>query len=168
MAKGPRYRVHFRRRREGKTDYRHRRAAVASNLPRGVVRCSSRYIYVQLIDFDLKGDKVLASASSKELAKMGWTKGTSNTSAAYLAGFLAGKRAVDNKVKKAILDIGLHAPTKGTKVFAALKGMVDAGLDIPHDPEIIPDESRIKGEHIGDDVPAIFEKVVASIGGDFE
>ncbi|MCK4757381.1 MAG: 50S ribosomal protein L18, partial [Thermoplasmata archaeon] len=66
---------------------------------------------------------------------------------------------------KAVLDIGLHAPTKGSKVYAVLKGMVDAGLDIPHDPSIIPDESRIKGETLGEDVPKIFESVSNNIRG---
>jgi len=33
-------------------------------------------------------------------------------------------------------------------VFAALKGVVDAGMRIPHSEEILPDESRIRGEHI--------------------
>ena len=166
MATGPRYRVHFRRRREGKTDYRARRRFLVSNLPRSVVRCSSRYVTVQLIEFDPKGDKVLVSATSKELAKMGWTKGGANTPAAYLAGLLAGKRALENKINKAVLDMGLQSPVPGTKVFAALKGLVDAGLEIPYDPKVVPDESRIKGEHLGDDVPKIFEKVATKIRGD--
>ena len=165
MATGPRYRVHFARRRKGKTDYRARKKLLKSDLPRGVVRASGRYITVQLIRYVPKGDEVLASAHTKELKKMGWTKGTSNTSAAYLVGLLAGKRAVEKKVDKAVLDIGLHAPTKGSKVYAVLKGMVDAGLDIPHDPSIIPDESRIKGETLGEDVPKIFESVSNNIRG---
>lgn len=165
MATGPRYRVHFARRRKGKTDYRARKKLLKSDLPRGVVRASGRYITVQLIRYVPEGDEVLASAHTKELKKMGWTKGTSNTSAAYLVGLLAGKRAVEKKLDKAVLDIGLHAPTKGSKVYAVLKGMVDAGLDIPHDPSIIPDESRIKGETLGEDVPKIFESVSNNIRG---
>jgi len=39
-------------------------------------------------------------------------------------------------------------PVKGSRVFAALKGAVDAGLKVPHSESILPDESRIKGEHI--------------------
>ena len=167
MATGPRYRVHFARRREGKTDYHARRKVLRSMKPRGVVRSSSNYTTVQLIEYDPIGDKVLVSAHSKELVKMGWTKGTSNTSAAYLVGLLAGKRAMDKKIKEAVLDIGLHAPIKGSKVYATLKGMVDAGLDIPHDPKILPDESRITGDVLGEDVPKIFESVASKIrGGD--
>lgn len=165
MATGPRYRVHFRRRREGKTDYRARRRLLASGLPRGVVRKSSRYITVQIVDFDMGGDRVLVSASSRELALLGWKKGRANTPAAYLVGLLAGKRALDNNIDSVILDIGLQSPVKGTKLFAVLKGMVDAGLDIPHDESVIPDESRIKGEHLGEDIPAMFESVANKIRG---
>jgi hypothetical protein len=46
------------------------------------------------------------------------------------------------------LDIGLNPPIKGSRIYAALKGVVDSGLDIPHSPDILPDDSRISGEHI--------------------
>ena len=39
------------------------------------------------------------------------------------------------------------APTKGAKIFAALSGVVDAGVDVPHSEEKIVKE-RMKGEHI--------------------
>lgn len=51
------------------------------------------------------------------------------------------------------------APTKGAKVFAALSGVVDAGVDVPHDEEKIVKE-RSQGEHI-----AVYGK---SLGGDSE
>jgi hypothetical protein len=51
-------------------------------------------------------------------------------------------------VKEAILDVGLNPPVKGSKIYAALKGAIDAGIKVPHDPEILPDEARISGEHI--------------------
>ncbi len=165
MATGPRYRVHFARRREGKTDYRARKSLLRSHLPRGVVRASSKHITVQLIDYDPKGDIILVAANTIELKKMGWTRATSNTSSAYLVGLLAGTRAVEKKIDKAVLDIGLHAPIRGSKVYATLKGLLDAGLDIPHDPSILPDESRIKGENLGDDVPKMFEAVSSKIRG---
>jgi hypothetical protein len=37
---------------------------------------------------------------------------------------------------------------KGSRIYAALKGAVDAGLEIPYNPEVLPDDSRISGEHI--------------------
>ncbi len=162
MATGPRSKVPFRRRREHKTDFRHRKGLLTSGLPRAVVRCSSRNTMIQITKFELEGDNIIASATTKELAKLGWKHPTGNTSAAYLAGYLAGIRA-KKLATKAVLDIGLHTPTKGGKVFAALKGLVDAGMDIPHDEVIFPAEDRINGSHINDKVPKTFDTVVEKI-----
>lgn len=149
MAKGPRYRVPFRRRREGKTDYYLRRKLVISGLPRLVARKTLKHTVTQIIIARPEGDKTLISAHSKELIqKYGWLGGTGNIPAAYLTGLLIGYKALKANIEKAILDIGLHRPTKGNRVFAVLKGAVDAGLEIPHSEEILPDEYRIKGEHI--------------------
>jgi len=149
VAKGPRYRVPFRRRREGKTDYYLRRKLVISGLPRLVARKTLKHTVTQIIIARPEGDKTLISAHSKELIqKYGWLGGTGNIPAAYLTGLLIGYKALKANIEKAILDIGLHRPTKGNRVFAVLKGAIDAGLEIPHSEEILPDESRIKGEHI--------------------
>jgi len=78
MADGPRYSVPFRRRREGRTDYKLRRALVRSGKPRAVVRVTNKYVYVQITDAELRGDIVRAAASSKELAKMGWKGASGN------------------------------------------------------------------------------------------
>lgn len=149
MVKGPRYNLPFRRRREGKTDYRKRRALILSGLPRLVVRPTNEHVVVQVVEAKPEGDRVLASASTIELKnKYGWKGGCGNVPAAYLAGLLAGFKALKNNVKRAILDIGLRRATKGAKVFAAMKGAVDAGLEVPHDSAVLPDPSRIRGEHI--------------------
>jgi len=151
MAKGPSYRVAFRRRREGKTDYQQRRSLVLSGLPRMVIRGSLRSISVQLIKAEVGGDKVIVSAHSNELAKKyGWQGGGGNLSAAYLTGFLCGYKVAASGVKEAVLDLGLHAPTKGSRVFAALKGVLDAGLMIPHDENKLPDEKRVQGLHVAE------------------
>lgn len=163
MARGPRYHVEYRRRREGKTDFRLRRRLVASEQPRAVVRCSSRNTTIQFINFDPKGDTIMASATTKELTKLGWSKATGNTPSAYLVGYLAGKRASEKGISDAVLDIGLRPPVKGSKVFAALKGMLDAGIEIPHGEEIIPAEERISGTHINEEIPKIFESVLSKI-----
>ncbi|MDD4307233.1 MAG: 50S ribosomal protein L18 [Thermoplasmata archaeon] len=159
MATGPRYHVQFRRRRQGRTDYRMRKRLVSSGLPRAVVRCTSKNITVQFIDFKPQGDIVLAAATTKELGKLGWNHATGNLPSAYLAGFMAGKRATKAGVGKAVLDMGLKPPMKGTKVFAALKGMLDAGVEIPHGEDVLPSEERISGAHIGEDIPKMFETV---------
>jgi len=151
MAKGPRYRVAFRRRREGKTDYQQRRGLVLSGLPRMVIRGSLRSISAQLIKAEVGGDKVIVSAHSNELAKKyGWQGGGGNLPAAYLTGLLCGYKATASGMKEAVLDLGLHAPTKGSRVFAALKGALDAGLMIPHDEDKLPDEKRVQGQHVSE------------------
>ena len=151
MATGPRYRVPFRRRREGKTNYRSRRALVLSRVPRLVVRLSLKHAIVQVIEAESIGDKVLVSAHSNELAKAyGWLSNRGNIPSAYLTGLLCGFKAMANGVDKAFLDIGLHIPSKGTRIFAALKGAVDAGVEVPHSEDILPDEGRISGKHIAD------------------
>jgi len=151
MAQGPSYRVAFRRRREGKTDYQQRRSLILSGLPRIVIRGSLRNISVQLIRAEVDGDRVLVSAHSNELTKkFGWQGGEGNLPAAYLTGLICGYRATASGVKEAILDLGLHAPTKGSRIFAALKGVLDAGIIIPHDEKKLPDEKRVRGEHVSE------------------
>lgn len=165
MARGPRYSVPFRRRREGKTDYRYRLRLLKSGMMRAVVRKSLRNITVQFIKFNAKGDEVITSASAFELRKFGWKFSTSNTPAAYLVGYLAGKRATEKNIKEAVLDIGLQHPSKGGKVFASLKGMIDAGVSIAHSDDAFPSEERIRGKHISNDVEKEFDAVRARIEG---
>ncbi|MHA1835484.1 MAG: 50S ribosomal protein L18 [Candidatus Odinarchaeia archaeon] len=149
MAKGPQYHVPFRRRREGKTDYYLRRRLLVSRKNRFVVRKTPRHLTVQIITHLPVGDKTLIHVHTSELVnKYGWKASTGNLSAAYLVGYLAGKKALASNINEAILDIGLNPPVKGSRVFAALKGAVDAGLVIPHKKEILPDDERIKGYHI--------------------
>lgn len=151
MATGPSYRVPFRRRKEGKTDYRSRRALVLSRLPRLVVRLTLNHIIVQIVKAEVAGDKVVASAHSRELAKTyGWQGNCRNVPAAYLTGLLCGLKAMVHGVKKAVLDIGLHSPSRGARVFAALKGVLDSGITVPHSENMLPDETRISGRHIAD------------------
>jgi large subunit ribosomal protein L18 len=159
MANGPRYKVPFRRRREGRTDYRQRARLLRARVPRAVVRISLRNVSIQLIEYDPKGDKVLVTAHSRELAKMGWDKACGNLPAAYLTGYLAGKRAKGKGIDAAVLDIGLKVPAKGSGVFAALKGLIDAGVEIPHGEEIIPVQDRLMGKHIGADVEKLVNDV---------
>jgi len=149
MAKDAVSRVPFRRRRSGKTDYRKRLKLIRSGMPRAVVRCSLRHTVVQLVKYDEKGDQVLASATTAQLADMGWTGSTGNLPAAYLAGLMAGRKALKANLDKAVLDIGLRTPSKGSKVFASLKGLLDAGLKINHTKEVLPSDDRIRGKHLG-------------------
>jgi len=146
MARGPTYRVPRKRRREGKTNYYKRYSYVLSRAVRLVVRKSNRYITAQIIRPTPIGDITLASVHTSELVKrFGWKGGTKNISAAYLAGLLLGIKARLMGVERAVLDIGLHMPTRGAKVFAVAKGAIDAGLEIPVDDEVVPGWDRIRG-----------------------
>ncbi len=165
MATGPRDRVPFRRRREGKTDYRHRTALLKGGVVRAVVRKSNRGTTVQFVGYTDKGDIVVASAVSKDLAELGWTGSGKSTPGAYLTGLLAGKRAKEKGIEEAVLDIGLREPTKGATVFAALKGIIDAGVEVPHSDTMLPSKDRIAGKHMKEGTVASFEGAKGKIGG---
>lgn len=147
MASKKTYEVAFRRRREGKTDYKKRLASVKGGVPRLVVRLSNKYVTAQIIEYVESGDKVIVSASSKELDKYGWM-GNKNISSCYLTGLSIAKKALKANVEKVILDIGFKSPVAGSRVFSVLKGVVDGGLDVPHSADAFPSEDRISGKHI--------------------
>jgi len=157
---------------------------------RFVVRLTNRDIICQIIYSKINGDYVLSSAYSHELPRYGMKAGLTNYSAAYATGLLLARRVLakigldkkyegnlapngeDYKVEelsegprpfKALLDIGLVRTTTGAKVFSALKGACDGGLNIPHsekrfvgfdsenkkgDPEIL--RKYIFGGHVSD------------------
>jgi LSU ribosomal protein L18P len=94
MARTGRYKVKFRRRREGKTNYYKRREMIKSGLPRLVIRKTNNYIIAQVVTAKVTGDVVIVSATSKELVRLGWKGGTKNTPAAYLVGLLIGYKAL--------------------------------------------------------------------------
>ena len=143
-ATGPNYKVPFKRRRENKTNYYKRFTMLKSGKPRLVIRASNKNVYLQLIEFDKKGDKVIGSVCSKELKKFGWLP-KANTPTAYLSGLLITKKIPKNI--EAILDIGMATPTKGRILFAAAIGAKDGGLKIKIDSEMVPWD-RIVGKHI--------------------
>jgi Ribosomal protein L18 len=154
MATGPRYKVPFRRRRDGQTDYYVRRKLLRGKEIRAVVRRSSKNISIQFADFTMEGDSIVAGATTRDLKKAGWTYACSNIPAAYLTGYLAGLRAKKAGIEFAVLDIGIQTPAKGAVLFATAKGMIDAGLEIPHGEDVIPSDDRINGKHIDDKMEA--------------
>ncbi|MGV8144387.1 MAG: 50S ribosomal protein L18 [Methanothermobacter sp.] len=148
MAQGSRYKLAFKRRKEGKTDYKARLKLLSQNKLRFVVRISNKHIIAQIVTMNPEGDETLISTTSKELETYGWKAGGKNISAAYLTGFLCAKKALKEEITEATLDIGLKTSLKGSRIYAVVKGAVDSGLNIPHNDSILPDESRINGEHI--------------------
>lgn len=158
------YLMQFKRRRENKTNYRKRMALLKSDKTRLVIRRSLSNITVQFVNFVPKGDETIASATSAELKKLGWSR-TGNVPASYLTGLLAGKKAKDKKVEEAILDLGLQVSTKGSRIYAALKGVLDSGIKVPCSEEILPSEDRIRGKHISKDLEKQFDEVKNKIVG---
>lgn len=140
--------VPFARKSSGRTNYRKRLALLKAGTPRLVVRKTLTSIIMQIADFNPKGDAIRLTVTSRSLKGLGWKHSCKNIPAAYLCGMLAGKKAVAMKIPKAIADIGLHSVTKGGKIFAALKGAKDAGLDMALSDEIVPDHATITGAKI--------------------
>ncbi|KAL5997988.1 60S ribosomal protein L5 [Asimina triloba] len=160
-----RFQVKFKRRRQGKTDYRARIRLINQdknkyNTPkyRFVVRFTNKDIIAQITSASIAGDLVLAAAYSHELPNYGVKVGLTNYAAAYCTGLLLARRVLkmlqldeeyegnveatgdDFSVEptesrrpfRALLDVGLIRTTTGNRVFGALKGALDGGLDIPH------------------------------------
>lgn len=158
MSRGPNYRVPFRRRREGKTDYRVRLRLLKSGEPRAVVRMSDHRVRVALVSYDPGGDRVLAAADSRELGGVEFPAGSlASTPAAYLTAYLAGMRAKAGGTRSAVLDAGLRQPTQGGRLSAALKGLLDAGIEIPHGVGGFPSSDRLNGTHLSKPLPSPLE-----------
>ena len=147
MVHGKNKALQYRRKRLGLTNYGSRLGLLKSGKPRMVIRKSSRYLMLQLVEYLPDGDKVLVSVSSKSLSTLGWKFSYKNLPAAYLSGLLFGKKAME-KSKAAIVDIGSLTSKKEGVLYAAVKGAIDAGMDIPVSEEILPGEDRISGKHI--------------------
>ncbi|GFY99461.1 ribosomal protein L5 [Actinidia rufa] len=160
-----RFQVKYKRRREGKTDYRARIRLINQdknkyNTPkyRFVVRFTNKDIVAQIVSASIAGDMVLAAAYAHELPHYGLDTGLTNYAAAYCTGLLLARRvlkrlemddeyqgnveatgedfsvepAESRRPFRALLDVGLIRTTTGNRIFGALKGALDGGLDIPH------------------------------------
>ncbi|THU54237.1 hypothetical protein C4D60_Mb10t22920 [Musa balbisiana] len=121
-----RYQVKYKRRREGKTDYRARIRLINQdknkyNTPkyRFVVRFSNKDICAQIISASIAGDLVLASAYAHELPRYGLEVGLTNYAAAYCTGLLVARRVL----KMLQMD---------DEYQGNVEGALDGGLDIPH------------------------------------
>jgi len=124
-----------------------------------IVRSTNRDVVCQVAYSRMAGDVIVAAAYSHELPKYGVSVGLKNYAAHYCTGLLLARRLLQKfKLDEAyvgqtevdgeefnvepnddgpgpfrcFLDTGLTRTTTGNKVFGALKGAVDGGLDIPH------------------------------------
>ena len=138
-----------RRRREGKTHYGKRLRMLTGGHTRLVVRRSLQNTYAQLVQYSDEGDKVIATANTRELVKQyGWKLNGGNTMSGYLVGLLIAKKAREQKITDAVLDIGQTASTKGSRGHAVLKGAIAGGLQVPHSADILPSDDRVMGKHV--------------------
>jgi large subunit ribosomal protein L5e len=188
-----RFQVKFRRRREGKTDYRQRKRLCAQDKNkyqspkyRLVVRFTNTKVVCQIAYALVDGDRILAQASSTELGRYGLTIGLKNYSAAYCTGLLVARRLLqkvglddiyegntevdgsvvtteyekkkyyvdevdeDKRPFRALLDVGCKPTTTGCRIFGALKGAADGGLDVPHSEKRFPGYDRDAKEYDAD------------------
>lgn len=152
-----------RRRLEAKTDYKARLALLKSGKARLIVRKTNRYITAQLVTSNIAQDSVVIGFTSKNLLAKGWPESQAGSlkslPAAYLTGYLLGKES-KGKVSEAILDIGMHRNIQKSRLYAVLKGALDAGLDIPHGESSLPDEKALTSNKA---ITETFTKVKAKI-----
>ncbi|MGV8131772.1 MAG: 50S ribosomal protein L18 [Candidatus Pacearchaeota archaeon] len=132
------------RRYEGRTDYKARFFLLKSGKPRVVFRKTNKYLLAQVVVSEIAKDKVLVNVSTKDLLSYGWPEKLSGSlkslPAAYLMGYLLAKKS---KINSGVLDIGLLSHVPKSRIYAFVKGMKDAGFDIPVKEEVIPDEEMI-------------------------
>jgi len=124
-----------------------------------IVRFTNKDILCQIAYAKIEGDVIICAAYSHELTRYGVKVGLTNYAAAYCTGLLVARRLLntlklDDKYEgqkevdgehftvednddgpgafRCYLDVGLNRTTTGARVFGAMKGAADGGLDIPH------------------------------------
>ncbi|XP_053600948.1 large ribosomal subunit protein uL18 [Plodia interpunctella] len=130
-----------------------------------IVRLSNKDVTAQVAYSRIEGDHIVCAAYSHELPKYGIKVGLTNYAAAYCTGLLLARRLlqrlgldslytgqtdvtgdeynvepVDNGpgAFRCYLDVGLARTTTGARVFGAMKGAVDGGLNVPHSVKRFP------------------------------
>jgi len=135
---------------------------------RMVVRITNKDVICQIVRSKIVGDETICCAYAHELPKFGIKYGLTNYSACYATGLLCARRllkklGIDDAYEgqteidgemflvehedgprpfTAVLDVGLVRTTTGNRVFGALKGAVDGGLNIPHSEKRFPGYDR--------------------------
>ena len=138
----------FKRKLQGKTNYKKRLQFIISNQPRLVIRKSNKLVYVQVIKYEQDGDKTIASASTKELLKLGYKGSVKSIPSSYLLGLLIANKAKEKSISELVPDLGFHSPVKGSIPFALISGVKDAGINIKIDASVRPLDDRVSGKHI--------------------
>jgi large subunit ribosomal protein L18 len=123
---------------------------------------------VQFVVYTSEGDRVVSSAIGNDLRQYNWDGSMNNMPACYLIGLLAGKRALANNIQEGVFDIGQHESIHGTNIYGVLKGVLDAGVNVPHGESVIPDEARLQGKHIDEGLPEKITAIREKIEADYE
>jgi len=163
-----------------------------------IVRLSNRDITCQIAYSRIEGDHIVCGAYSHELPKYGVKVGLTNYAAAYCTGLLAARRILQKlgldslysgctevtggeynvepaegqpNAFRCYLDVGLSRTTTGARVFGAMKGAVDGGLNIPHSVKRFPGyssdtksfnaeihRSHIFGQHVSEYMKTLEEE----------
>ena len=78
-------------------------------------------------------------------------------------GYLTGKKAIANGITNAIVYTGTRKYTQ--RMAAAVKGLIDSGLEVPASSESFPIDQRINGEHlkIKNDITTIKSQIDSEI-----
>lgn len=147
MSKTSTFATPFKRRAEGKTNYTKRLAYLKSGKPRAVIRKSTNNMQVQFVQTQNGKDSIMAAAHSKELPVFHYAGHGGNIPAAYLTGLLAGTR-MKGKAESVIVDLGIQPTILGTRLFAAVKGIQDAGVTVHADAGAFPKDDRLHGKHV--------------------
>merc|ERR1719300_102234 len=155
-----------------------------------IVRFTNKDVICQIAYARIEGDVIICAAYSHELPRYGVKVGLTNYAAAYCTGLLLARRLlkkfkIDGIYKgkeeadgeefyvededgepaafRCYLDIGLYRTTTGARIFGALKGAADGGIDIPHSTRRFPGydsesnefsaqvhRDHIMGKHVAD------------------
>jgi len=153
----------LRRIRNEKTNYAKRKNMLIGKKDFITIQISNENIQVQIHKPDITGDKVLASSHSRFLLNKNWKGSRKNIPASYLTGYLAGKKAITKGVTNAIIYTGTRKYTQ--RMAAAVKGVIDSGMEVPADSESFPKDQRINGEHlkIKNDITSIKSQIDSEI-----
>jgi len=134
------------------------------------VRITNKAVICQIIQPKIIGDHCLTVAYSSELPRYGIEVGLTNYAACYATGLLCARRMLtkmelagdyegqtepdgemledmgethgEKRPFTCVLDVGLVRTSTGSRVFGALKGAVDGGLNIPHSEKRFPGYDR--------------------------
>ncbi len=139
--------------RERKTNYHKRSSLLLSKKRFITIKVTNQNILTQVIEPSITGDKVITSAHSTNLAKLGWKGSLNSLPACYLTGLLLGKKASFRGIENAILYTGKDAFTE--RLSSCLKGIIDGGIEIPSSEDSFPSTERISGEHIANYASAL-------------